>query len=286
LNKLFILDDATVNLYPAGPDGRTVTGSALWIGACAETLTLSSRLEGVRFAATGARHASMHHLDEQHEIRINRLWVLRRHDLHDYKLERNQRYVMEIVWREITRSPVTGLVTLDEWYRNTYYGVTARSFDRASNSVMEFMADQVWDAEYYETASGDAAFTPNPALPDDDGTTDQVLWVHEEQIEAGDPVESYFTAVYRWPEDRVTVGAKAIGRSGNGSSSVFTLEVGGSLTAHTLTLPAATPGDEVQIDATFATVLPANQDVRWLCTSGPSGGDAPYAVAIVMTLKD
>lgn len=273
--QLFTLGEATVDLYPAGPDGRTITGSAVWIGACAESLRLASRLEDMRLAATGAAYARRNHTDEQHEIQIDRLWVLRNPDRKDYRLERNQQYVLSIRWVD----EKTGV-----WHREIYYGVTARSFERASNSVMEFMAAQVWDAQYYECSSGTEALIP---VADEDGTTDQVLFVHDQNLVHTLDVP-YFTGIYQWIEDRVTISAKVIGRSGSGSASVFTLEVDGVLTAHTITLPlGSNPGDEVSSELVFETVLPANTDVRWKCTSGPADvEDGPYAVAIVMQIRD
>lgn len=277
-DKCFILGEATISLYPASPVGDAVVGSPVWMGGCAEGLKMSSRLEGVKLFNSGDRFKRTHHTDERHEIAIDRLWVLPRSPMRDYRLERNQMYALEIIWVDPTES----------WFKRVYFGVTGVSYDVASQGVMQFMANQVFDAEriapdagqfYYRSGAG--VYTP--AAP---AQETPVLYAHDGALLAGDPLEAYLVGHYRWATDVGVTRVSLRGRAGQGVASVFALELGGVTTGTTITMAAGAVNAEVVVESTpSGLTIPANTTARWKCVSGPANViDCAWATAIVMTV--
>lgn len=140
--RVFTVSAATVSLYQIDGDGEVV-GDPVWLGACAEGVKLAYRFEQVVSRPTGVPYPKVHHVNEEHEISIERLWVV---DGQEFQMERNQRFIMQIEWEE----PSGGSGT----HTRTYYGVTNQSADMESREVFEFLQNQVFAAEYFvsETA--------------------------------------------------------------------------------------------------------------------------------------
>lgn len=144
--QVFTVTAATINLYRIDGDGEVVQ-PAVWLGACAEGLKLAYRFDKVVSRPTGAPYPKVHHVNEEHEIAIDRVWVI---DGEDFEMERNQRYVMQIVWTD----PNDGA---DGTHTRTYYGVTNNSADLNSQEHFELRQNQVFNAEYYVAETEEAA---------------------------------------------------------------------------------------------------------------------------------
>lgn len=274
--KCFIAGEATISLYPASPTGDAVTGGPVWLGGCAESVKMSSRLEGLKLFSSGDRFKRTHHTDERHRVEIERLWVLPRNPMRDFRPERNQMYALEIIWRDATES----------WFKRVYLGVTAESYDVASVGVMQFMATQTFDAERvapddgrYYYAGGAGIYTAPPL-----GET-PVLFARESPLVAGDALEGYLAGHYRWETDVTVTRASLRGRCGQGVASVFELELDGVGTGVTVTMAAGSAGAETTAGITPGFVISAGKTARWKCSSGPGNVVASaWGVAIVMTV--
>ncbi len=139
--QVFTVSAAVINLYLIDGAGAVVS-TPVWIGACAEGLKLLYRFDIVKSRPTGVPYPKVHHVNEEHEIRIDRLWVI---DGQDFEMERNQRYVMQILWEDPNGAAGT--------HTRTYYGVTNNSADLNSEGHFELRHDQVFNAEYYVAAT-------------------------------------------------------------------------------------------------------------------------------------
>lgn len=141
METVFTLGAALLALYNTDPDGL-ITGDPIWFGACAEGLNLRHKVEEKRFWPSGRPYPKTHHVGESHVIEIERIWVVDNGGSEDFVVEREKRYVMQILWEHPdAREGVA--------FRRTYYGVTIASADLNSQSVHEFAANQVFNAEYY-----------------------------------------------------------------------------------------------------------------------------------------
>ena len=150
----YFLYEAVLSLYPEGPQGGAVMGTPLWWGAVANGLSLSTDLEGVRLMSSGAPYAKTHHVDESHSIEVERTWVIRKTAGVDFVPQRNQRYVLELVWE-----------SQGFWYRRMYFGVTGEGVRWESSRALQFGNRQVYRAESFTQVGGPASsrdqiFTP------------------------------------------------------------------------------------------------------------------------------
>lgn len=160
--RLHSLLEATLTLYPAAADDTPVTASPVWFGTCANDLRLAERMI-VRQTMPGAAPFPRNHpLVATHEINIGRVWTSREPSLDDYT-PATSRYVLDILWEA---------EDFDGWRRRTYYGVTAKSYDLASQERIQMNSEQAFDAEYYSQSSGTGAA---PALTSTLPYT--VIWV-------------------------------------------------------------------------------------------------------------
>ncbi len=275
---LFIVGEATAWLYPSSPSGDLVVGSAIWAGACINGLELNARFTEVLIGGTGKAYRKAYHVDEELEIGISRLWVLRRSDFADFRPGFNQRYVLDIVFQIPDGRK--------EWHRRRFFGVTGRSWDMVSNGVMEFGVKHVYRAERYELESGATVYS-GPGTVEVVTGREQFLFTHDGPVVAGDPANAYFLGHYRWPEAKRVVSAKVLGRASQGSETEYTLEVDGVLeTAAKVVMPIGGVNTEVSGEATFSGVIvPAGAGVRWRCTAGPTVvEDCAWVVGLVMVV--
>jgi hypothetical protein len=265
-NIPFFLHEAVLTLYPAAADGSSLTGQAIWSGALANQLKLRSSLEPLRLMGSGERYATEHHIDEEHAIEIERTWILRKQFLRDFLPGRNQQYVLELVW---TADGV--------WYKRTYLGVTGRSVGLESRGTNQFLSAQVFRAQRIAEAdgiaSGGSIYTPTPQ------PGQAVAFFREDPFVNGE----YLLGHYRWPQNVTLTSAELIGSAGQGSATVLTLEVGGVLTAKTLTIAAGTANQEVSVTVDLGGyVVTAGQGVRWVITAGPIPENAMWMAALTM----
>lgn len=137
--------EATLTLYPADATDQPVLAAPIWTGVAAENLVIRDQWFKLQLRPTGRRFPRNHPLVAQYELSIARIWALPLSDLAGFNSARG-RYVMDLVWRE----EETG-----HWHRQTYYGVTISDRTRESREIdREFLDRQVFDAEYYTTATG------------------------------------------------------------------------------------------------------------------------------------
>lgn len=135
--QVFTLSAATINLYLIDGDGAVVA-DPVWMGACAEGLRMAYRFEKVVSRPTGVPYPKVHHINEEHEVTIDRVWVL---NGGEFEMQRNQRFILVIEWED------------SDWeagsHKRTYYGVTNNSADLVSQEVHELKQNQVFNAEYF-----------------------------------------------------------------------------------------------------------------------------------------
>lgn len=173
--------EASVSMYAVDAAGLPVVGDPLWPGGCAQRIALRSSLATDRFAATGASHAKTYHLDEMHEVRFDRLWVLRDTG-EDFSLRRGQELVLDIQWQDAEpKAPPSVL-----WHRCVFRGAKSLSHDRASEGLDEFGASQVFTAERVETSYG-IGMVPAAA-------THQMLYLREDSASEG----AWLTGAWAW----------------------------------------------------------------------------------------
>lgn len=266
-----ILNEASIALYPAAPDGSTLLSGAVWAGGCAEQLSLTQDVRAVEVTRSASRFPEVILIPGLHEIKLSRLWVLRLSDLADFHIDLAQSYVMVVLWEEATR---------DTWYKRTYYGVRSRGNGMESQGVMQFYADQRFSAQRYAATGGYGAYVPSPMVVND---LEQVFFSHTAELADG----SYFLGHFTWPVDKAVVSAKVIASAPVGAPTVLTLEINGVLSGTTLTLPAGTLGAEVSAEASLTGLtITANEQIRWQVVSGPADpADQATVAAIVMKVQ-
>lgn len=94
----FILEEATIRLKVGDENGEEV-----WIGACAQGLTLSSDLEERKIQIPGQRFTEVDHEDESHVIEIENVWLMKTDgpDLPVMPLmQRNRLFALVIDWTD------------------------------------------------------------------------------------------------------------------------------------------------------------------------------------------
>lgn len=256
----FFLHEAIVSLYPAAADGSSLTGLAIWSGALANKMSVRSALEELKVMGSGAAYATANHIDEEHIIDIARSWILRRSALADFFPVRNQQYVMEVVWMEENVDAVLG----QAWYKRTFYGVTGRAINHDSLGTNQFVVNQTFRAQHFveiNGTTGAAVYTPTPQFGQSVG------FFREEPFVNG----TYLLGNYRWPQNMALGTVAFEGLSGQGAATVLTLEVAGTLTSQTVTIPAGLPNVPVIVSVSLnGYIVPADSSVRWKITSGPS----------------
>jgi len=266
----FFLAEALISLYATGADGQA-TGVPVWAGAYANGLRFSHMLAEVVVRASGAAYGTAHHTDEENVLSIERTWLLRKADLTDFKPVRNQQYILQLVW-----------TAERQMFQRTFYGVTGRSLEQNSMGTNQFLTTQVFRAQWYADASGTVATPIAVAVPAPAPLAmDTVGFFRENPLLPGE----YLLGFYRWPALVQLVSATVIAWAPQTAACVLTLEVGGVLTAKTLTLPVGAANVEVTaaVDLT-GVVVPAGALVRWLVTSGPAAEAAAWKAAVLMVV--
>jgi len=286
----FCLYEAVLTLYPAAADGRAITGAAVWWGAVANGLRLGFELEAVTLMGSGERYGTSRHVDEQHVIEVDRTWIVRT-SAGDFRPGRNQQYVLEIVWTAMgKRAPgqpagnpagVGGFPVGGQWYRRTYYGVTGRTANWDSRGVLELAARQSWRAQRYDEAVGNSAGAIYTPLPPATGDEQPVGFFRENAFIVGE----YLLGVYRWPAATLVTVARLVAFPSQGTATTITLEVNGSLTPVTLTLPSGPANVEAAVEAPFSYGIPPGATVRWKITAGPGPEDAAWVAAVMMGVR-
>ncbi len=265
-NSPFFLNEAVISLYPAGPDGRALVNLPVWLGVCAGGLKLNYSFDPVLIAPTGSAYKDEYHVDETNMIEIERLWAPRRSDASDFKPVRNQRYVMEIVWESV-----------GYFFSRTYYGVTARSADMASQGVHQSNVTQIFRAQYFTQAGGSRFVLPA------DVAEQSIGFFHEQLMLAGD----YFIGAYRFGMTSRIKSARVVAWAPQTTATVLQLEIDGILiNGATLTIPVGTPNTEVTVERTFNVTLTALSTVRWKIISAPDAPeDSAWHGAMAMQLQ-
>ncbi len=163
-HQAFIVDEAIISIFPVDANGNPMVNAPIWLGECVTGLRIADTLKEVADYPTGAPYGKVHHVDESHEISIQKLWLVdipmenptpsgdigvdvlpsgqsRLNNGNDYRLQPDQEYVMSIVWQD-KENP-------SQWYWRVYYGVTDCSFELSGNGIDgEFGASHLWRAQY------------------------------------------------------------------------------------------------------------------------------------------
>lgn len=276
----WVLAEGVLTLYLADALGNPV--QEVWMGARVEGLEASGNIEEIESTPSGAAYDEFEQLGESHEIRIDRIWVVRAGDRADFRAQRG-RYAM-VIYHE---DRVTGV-----WQRRTYYFVTTKQLNLKSNGLMEYAENQSFRARYFIGEDGrlaeGAASTPGYA-PESGGSVSSVveqplLFTHGGVMIAPD----YFAGFYRFASSAVRVTwAKVMARAPQTTATVITLEVNGILSSVTLTIPVGAVNVEVSASGSFSLDVPAGSDLRWKIVSGPSTvEEAGWCAAVSMNVRE
>jgi hypothetical protein len=154
---VFTLNQAKIRLYPLLDTGEPDTDNPIFISADAEVLRLSQKWEEIRHTPTGVKYPIMRQISLRHEIAIDRLWKITQPliplgNLLDFQMVRNPNWAMSIVWQQDD----------DElrYIGRMYYGVTCNTFDFGSRDMMEFLSNQIFQAQYFREFNGDGPLIP------------------------------------------------------------------------------------------------------------------------------
>jgi hypothetical protein len=278
------LYEATLSLYPVSAEEIPLTDAPVWWGAAANELRLSQDYDEILMMSSGAKRVTAHHLDERHGIEIERTWILQKGSLKDFVPQRNQRYVLEIVWE-----------SNGYWYRRNYFGVTGRSVGWDSNRTLSFGNKQSYRAEYFSEESGyvppvhthggsgpppPPIYTPLPAP--ENGEEQSVGFFRENVLVQGE----YLLGHYRWPVDAQLITAQVLAFAPQVSPVVLALEVNGLLVpGKTLSLPVGIANMEVTDSVTLTVNVAAGQSVRWKILSAPEPENSAYVCALVIQVQ-
>lgn len=142
--RVFFLGDAEISCWkestatPGTPD----ISQPVFLGVCAESLSLGESPREIEVWPTGATHPLIRHAGSVHSIRIDRLWAPEKSGstLSDYRPQQNQRLVLRIEWEDAPGTPRL---------RRDYTGVVGGDWEVASNGVLQFNGTQAFRAENY-----------------------------------------------------------------------------------------------------------------------------------------
>ena len=271
----FFLHEAMLSLYATGADGLP-SGGAIWAGGQANGLRFSHALDEIVVRKSGAAYGKAYHIDEENLLTIERTWLLQKSVLVDFMPARNQQYILQIIWQ------ADGCI-----FQRTFFGVTGRNVEQNSRGTNQFLLNQTWRAQSFADARvpvTPAGAPPAPAiatpLPPPVGTT-PVNFFRENPLLTGD----YLLGFYSWPVPVTLTSAKAIAWAPQGAPVVLTLEVNGTLTPFTLTIPVGAANVEVTAAATLNYAVPANAVVRWRVTSAPSIDSTAWHAAVLLPVQ-
>jgi hypothetical protein len=266
----FFLSEAQVSLYRADTSGQPA-GNALWLGGFANRLSAQLDYEGVTLKASGARYAVTRHVDEAHALTFGQSWLIPRATMTDWKPGRDQQYVLQLLWQSER-----------QWFRRTYYGVTWNGLKLDAANTNQFLVEQSLRAQSYTDDSGSlAAPVPPVVTAPATGVQQPLGFFRENVLIAGE----YLLGLYQFSGPVTLVRASVIAWAPQTSPCVLGLEVNGTLTGQTLTIPVGTPLVEVTANVTLTGVVPAGQFVRWKILSAPSPADGAWNCAVVMNVS-
>lgn len=170
IETFFDLESGKISLFPLRPNsasrdnpyGRPDTNNPVFLGGDAESIRVLARLDEVVVAPTGLKFKWAHHVHEEHEISIERLWITRPEDGNadlpdDYKLRRNELMILMVAWQE----PPPKAIDQSRWKARIYYGVTASHWNLESQEAAYFMASQLFRAHFFKEKKGIGQI-PNP----------------------------------------------------------------------------------------------------------------------------
>ena len=96
----------------------------------------------------------------------------------------------------------------------------------------------------------------------------------------------YLLGSYFWPMPVAIYEVQIVAARSQTSATLLTLEIAGTLTAYTLTLPAGTLGTEATATANLGGVIvTAGQRVRWKVTSAPATGSSATMASLSMDTR-
>lgn len=253
-----LLYEATLRLFLERADGTR--GEQLWWGGCANRLQLPERFEEVLWAGSGDRTRRAYHVDAEYGIEVEQTWLLRRDVPIELEFGRNQHYILEIYF-----------LHKGSFYKLIFSGVTWRTRDTSSRSALEFIQNQTFRAEAVDRSSGTNGTTMDLRAGDES----LAAFFREGAFAANE----YLLGHYRFSVDVQANSARVIGIGGS-APTVLGLEVDGTQTGVTLTIPAG--AGEQTVDVSMTIPIAAGKSIRWKCLSAP-GTPASYG-AVVMTL--
>jgi hypothetical protein len=262
----FFLHEALVALYVADSNGQPL-GAALWSGAYANGLRFSHALDEVLVAASGDRYRTAYHVDEENVITIDRTWILLKTTLTDFMPGRNQQYVLQITWQQGNYV-----------FQRTFYGVTGRNLDQNSVGTNQILTNQVFRAQYFTDTAAGAVSPPVTVVP---AAPLALGFFRENPLLVND----YLLGFYTFAAPVTLVSAKVIAWAPQVSPVVLTLEVGGALTAYTLTIPVGAANVEVTANAALNLAVAANTLVRWQVTGAPGVANTAWHAAVLLQVQ-
>ena len=262
----FLLHEAVLQLYPADANGEPVLASVIW-WALTNNLSQEDKFPGPVIAASGALYATQHVLTVNTELTLDRSWILRAASLAEFRPQPAQAYVLEAVW-----------YADGHWYRRMFYGCTPQTMKWNSRGTLSFIHGDTWRAERWADSGGvghPSVYTPITPAPA--GVSVPVGWFRESPCVPGE----YLLGYYRWASAVTITGLHVAGLASSAGATVFALEIGGVVSATTITLPAGTDGAAVSADATVSVSVGSGVPVRWVIQSGPDVTVAAYNIALM-----
>jgi hypothetical protein len=159
--EAYIVDEAIISIFPLDVNGAADTANPIWFGEGVTGLRFVDTLVEVKDYPTGVPYGKVHHVDESHDITIERLWEVDVPAVEppagdigvevieatldngtEPKLRPDQEYIMSVVWQN-KEDP-----TRFHW--RVYYGVTDVSQelsgvgnDGAFNATYAFRAQRM-----------------------------------------------------------------------------------------------------------------------------------------------
>ena len=151
--QVFTLASASIGLYLIDGDGAVVT-PAVWSGVKAEGLKMSYHYDVIKTRPTGIPFPKTRVINEEHEINIDRVWVI---NDGDFQMDRDAMFILKIEWVDPANGAANKSYSDESGsHSRTYYGVRTVKADLSNSDQHELKQAQSFVAEYFvaETVAG------------------------------------------------------------------------------------------------------------------------------------
>jgi len=265
--------EATISLYPVGPDRQPIRSFPLWMGGTAASVKMSKRFPSRSVRPTGDSTDRTIQLGTDHNIELQRCWLVRTSTPADFDPKLGE-HCLEIVWQD----QFSGV-----WTRRLYYGVTWIEAGWASSGLFQFALSQSMRARSLVITSGHGAVDSAPDWPTSGEfpfafTQAGALWASDSTAKY---LQGRISIPFTTRLSRVVVEGVA-GRS----ATTIELVLNGNAQSTTIVLPGNSSNIYVNAAASPSSVIISpNTEMRWRASSGPSvQGDCATRVGLAAYL--